>query len=212
MECLSCRLAPPEFERAVSFGTYEDTLRELIHLLKYDRMPRAARSLGERLAETVARLEPEAAANLLVIAVPLFPAAERARGYNQARLLADEAVRILNRTHPAWHFEPAHELLQRCKSTASQFALSRRARRRNLQGAFNAPSSSRSRLEGREVLLIDDVLTTGATARECARVLRQAGAGKVWVATVARACGADARQSRTHDLRHAVARWGELTN
>ncbi len=212
MECLTCRLAPPEFERAVSFGTYEDILRELIHLFKYGGMPLLARSLGEPLAVAIAELKPEAAADLLVIAVPLFAGAERARGYNQAKLLADEAMHILKQTHPAWTLRAAHHLLRRKKSTASQYTLSRRGRRRNLEGAFGVSEAARAQLKHREVLLIDDVLTTGATARECSRVLRRAGAAKVWVATVARACGADSRQAHQTELSHAVARWGEPTH
>lgn len=210
MECLACRLAPPDFERAVSFGTYHDELRELIHLLKYEQIRPLARVLGRHLAEAITTLEPEIAQDVLVVAVPLFPFAERARGYNQARLLADEALRALRQTHPAWHLEPAHDLLQRSKRTIQQFALSPRARRRNMDGAFRVAPLGKQRLQGREVLLLDDILTTGATARECSRVLRRAGAKKVWVATVARACGADT--AREKSLSEAVARWGEPTH
>jgi ComF family protein len=187
MECLACRLAPPEFERAVAFGSYQEELRELVHLLKYDRLLGLAELLGARLAEAILDLEAVAAAELLVVAVPLFAAAERRRGYNQARLLADAAIKRLRELRPDWKLQPAHGALVRCKSTASQFELSRRARRRNLAGAFAIAGN----VAGREVLLVDDILTTGATARDCARVLKRAGATKVWVATVARACGPD---------------------
>ncbi len=187
MECLACRLAPPEFARAVCYGSYQDELREMIHLLKYEGVRSLAELLGARLAEAVLDLAGEAAGDLRVVSVPLFPAAERRRGFNQARLLADAAVKRMRVLRPEWKLQAAHGALVRRKSTEHQFELSRRERRRNLIGAFEVTGDVR----GREVLLIDDVLTTGATARECARVLRRAGASKVWVATVARACGAD---------------------
>ncbi len=187
LECVSCRWAPPEFDRAVAFGAYQNELRELIHLLKYDQLGGVADLLGERLVEATMQLEGEAGQELLVVAVPLFAAAERKRGYNQARLLADVAIKRLRALRPTWDLQKAHGVLVRRKSTASQFELSRRARRRNLAGAFAVAGN----VAGCEVLLIDDILTTGATARECARVLKRAGATKVWVATVARACGSD---------------------
>lgn len=212
MQCLACRLAPPDFERAVSFGRYDDVFRELIHLLKYERVRPAARTLAPYLAEAVGKLHREAASSLLVVAVPLFPRAEKIRGFNQARLLADRTLRLLSRSHPAWRLQPAHHLLVRQKSTAAQFTLSRRNRRRNLAGAFAVAPDAEQHLAGREVLLLDDIFTTGATARECSRVLRRAGAARVWVATVARASGADSPRSHAADLSHAVARWGSDTH
>lgn len=210
MECMPCRLVPPEFERAVSFGTYEDELREMIHLFKYERMRSLARVLGTRLAQAIAPLQGQAGTKLVVIAVPLFARAERIRGYNQAQLLADEAVRALRKTHPSWSFHPEHAALARKRETAPQFALPQRARRRNLSGAFVVPTAGIAAVKDREILLIDDIYTTGATARECARVLRRAGAARVWVATVARACGADS--ARHTQLQDSVARWGEPTH
>ncbi|MCL2661186.1 MAG: hypothetical protein FWD64_11815, partial [Acidobacteriaceae bacterium] len=109
----------------------------------------------------------------------------RQRGYNQAQLLADAAMAELRKTSPAWKLIAEYRALRRVKNTESQFGLTPRARRRNLQGAFAVVEAEAIR--GCEILLIDDIYTTGATARECARVLRRAGAGKVWVATVSRA-------------------------
>jgi ComF family protein len=183
--CSSCRMVPPEFERAVAYATYQDELREMVHLLKYERMRTVAKPLGLLLARAIETLESEAGSELLVVAVPLFPSKQRERGYNQAVLLADAALSELRKSRPSWRLQAAHGAIRRVKDTRSQFELTPKGRRRNLQGAFAV--SERAALAGREILLVDDIYTTGATARACARVLRRAGAGKVWVATVSRA-------------------------
>jgi ComF family protein len=183
--CSPCRMVVPRFERAVAYAVYQGELREMIHMLKYERMRAVAKPLGKLLARAVEMLEGEAGAELLVVAVPLFPAKERERGYNQAVLLADAAVAELRASKPEWKLRAAHRAIRRVKDTKSQFSLTPKGRRRNLQGAFAVADGGG--LEGREVLLVDDIYTTGATARACARVLLRGGASKVWVATVSRA-------------------------
>jgi Predicted amidophosphoribosyltransferases len=178
-------MVAPEFERAVAYGVYQDGLREMVHLLKYERMSAVARPLGKMLADAITMLAGQAGAGLMVVAVPLFPAKERQRGYNQAVLLADAALAELEKTRPEWKLRAAHRVIRRVRDTESQFALTTHGRRRNLKGAFAVRDGAA--LAGREVLLVDDIYTTGATARECARVLRRAGAAKVWVATLSRA-------------------------
>jgi ComF family protein len=183
--CAPCRMVVPEFERAVAYGVYQDGLREMVHLLKYERMSAVARPLGGMLARAMEMLEGQAGAELMVVAVPLFPSKERQRGYNQTVLLADAALVELKKTRPEWGLRAAHGVIRRVRDTESQFALTPHGRRRNLKGAFAVRDGAA--VMGREVLLVDDIYTTGATARECARVLRRAGATKVWVATLARA-------------------------
>src|ERR1039458_9395131 len=93
--CRACRLAPPPFVRAVSFGPYEGRMKAAIHALKYDRLHPAARGLGRMLAETIAQLAAEAPAEMLVVPVPLHKSKYTQRGFNQARSLAAHALGFL---------------------------------------------------------------------------------------------------------------------
>ncbi|MDE3188373.1 MAG: ComF family protein [Acidobacteriota bacterium] len=160
-------------------------MREAIHALKYDGLRPAARGLGRMLAEAIAQLAPDAPAEMLVVAVPLHRSKRRGRGFNQARLLAAEALAVLRKTHPAWRLTLAPGMLMRQRSTDSQAGLTPRQRRINLRGAFRVVVPQA--VAGKHVLVIDDILTTGATARAAAQALMKAGAESVWVATLARA-------------------------
>lgn len=200
-ECTGCRINPPSFTRAVAFGPYDNELREMLHAFKFSGVRRVGKGvLGGWIAAALLALEGEAAATLLVVPVPLFEQRQRERGYNQAELLARAAVRRMRRLRPAWQMELRTDLLQRVRDTRAMFQLRPDQRRRNLQGAFRV--SRKDVVGGREILLIDDILTTGATANQCAKALLKAGATRVWVATVARA-QPESRLTITQD----VARW-----
>jgi ComF family protein len=180
--CGLCRRVEPAFARAVAYGSYESGLRELIHLLKFGGVRPAANVLGRMLAEAIAALEPEfPAASVVLVPVPLHRTKLRQRGFNQAELIARAAVKsslLRDRLHLC------AGVLERTRETASQIGLTSHQRRENLRGAFKP--AQRELVKGREVLVVDDVYTTGTTVSECARVLHRAGATKVWVATVAR--------------------------
>lgn len=198
-------MVPPAYARAVSFGTYAGELRGLIGLFKFNRVRAVSRLLSPRLAEAMQQLRGVAGDDLLVIAVPLFKANVQRRGFNQSEMLADGAVKLLGRTMPEWKLTPAHAKLTRQRSTESSFGLSRSGRRRNMAGAFHVAGDVR----GREILLVDDILTTGATARECARVLVRAGAARVFVATLARSQKGSVRRQHepATDFESQVATW-----
>jgi ComF family protein len=206
-ECTMCRLAPPEFERAVAYAEYDGEMREMLHLLKFNGVRAVAgHVLGQWLAQAVLKLEDQAARELVVIPVPLFSARERSRGFNQAALLAEDAVKRLRKLRRGWKLTIDTRALARVKDTRALFAIQPHERRRNLRGAFRVMDEGAVR--GREVLLIDDIMTTGATARECARVLLGAGAAKIWVATVAKAQPESVRALRADGSGESmIARW-----
>lgn len=186
-ECRPCSLVPPAFDRAVAFGVYEGTLRSLIHLLKYERIEPVARQLAATLTTQVAALCSQASGEVLVVPVPLHASKQRERGFNQSELLARSLASSIKKHTPAMRFTVAAGMLQRKRATESQATLTTVQRRRNLRGAFFVSEKDAANLSGREVLLIDDIYTTGATARACSETLKKAGASRVWVATVARA-------------------------
>ncbi len=181
--CPLCEQARPPFQWAVAYGVYQDSLRGLIHLLKYERIPTIAQPLGKLLAASIAQKN-DLPANLTVVAVPLHATKQRERGFNQTVLLAEVTVRALRKRRPDLQIDLAREAMGRQRATESQSGLRPHQRRRNLRGAFFIRQPEQ--ITGRAILLLDDIYTTGATARECTRTLLRAGAASVYVATLAR--------------------------
>ena len=171
--CGPCREKPPVFDRAFSPYRYEGLLEQALHLYKYRGRATLAAPLADLMLVWVDRIPPAD----LVLPVPLHPSRLRTREFNHALLLSD---RIAQRLDLPLSFEH----LIRVRATRPQTELDRTERARNVRRAFAVkhPLS----LEGRRVLLVDDVLTTGATANECARALRSAGVATVSVLTLAR--------------------------
>lgn len=171
--CGGCRAAPPAFDAVRAGGLFGGPLADAIHAFKYGSRPALSRPLGTWLAAQVA-LPPRPT----IVSVPLGRARRIARGYDQAALLADALARAAGRG--ARRLRGA---LRRVRETPPQVGQSRSERARNVAGAFVADR----RVAGRDLLLVDDVVTTGATAAAAASALRAAGARSVIVIALARA-------------------------
>lgn len=170
--CAACRSGLRGFDNAVCFGFYDGSLRRLIHLFKYAGMKPLAGTLAgylERALSIDERFD-------IVVAVPLHWRKKWARGFNQAELLGRYIARHRG--------IPLVNALRRKRSTGVQAGLAVAGRRRNVAGAFTARPSAD--VKGKRILLIDDVMTTGATASACASALKRAGAASVSLATLAR--------------------------
>lgn len=167
-----CRRGALGFDAAYAFGFHEDTLRELIHLFKYGRIQTLSKPLGRLLALAL----PRDRAFDVIVPMPLHWRKLWQRGFNQSELLAREIGRRTN--------VPVKNALRRVRFTSAQAGLTNAKRRLNVSGAFR--SKKNGSLEGKRVLLVDDVMTTGATAASCARALKLAGARQVTLLTLAR--------------------------
>ncbi len=174
--CGRCIKRRPPFKRARSWGIYDKALRDAVREFKFHARHGLCRPLADLLGEVYDRDMADRGFNL-VIPVPLHKRRLRERGFDQATLLA----RSLSKRNG---LELSLYNLRRRRFTMPQYGLTLRAREANVRGAFDLKKPEQ--IKGRDVLLVDDVYTTGATVKECARVLRRAGAKEVGVITLAR--------------------------
>ncbi len=167
--------APPDYDRARAVARYDGLMRDLIHDFKFRDTHDARTLFGRWMSEAGRTLIAECD---VIVPVPLARWRLLTRRFNQSQILASEVARQAGK--PAAPFS-----LCRVRTTKSQVGLSRTERRRNVAGAFAVPQAQMARVAGNAVLLIDDVVTTGATASSAARALKKAGATRVDVLALA---------------------------
>jgi ComF family protein len=175
--CANCAHRVLHFTAAVAAYRSRGIVRKIIHDFKYGKQLHLRHVIGDWLAATLDDPRLQGRRIDLVIPVPLHPTRKRERGFNQAELLADSLSARANL--------PLRNVLERIRYTTTQTAFDRSERMENLHNAFRLRKNADVR--GLRVLLIDDVLTTGSTLSECARVLKAGGAISVHAATAARA-------------------------
>ena len=175
LKCLDCTNRTYRFERARSYAAYRGVLVRAVVLLKFERIDPLAAYFGERVAAVAKR---DSLAGDIVVPVPLHRVRERERGFNQAGLIAREVARRLDLP-----LKPV--LLTRTKARPNKHILSFDERWRIVRGAFATRPGSQ--VDNKRVLLVDDVMTTGATLDACAKAVLEAGAKSVIGLTIARA-------------------------
>jgi ComF family protein len=158
-----------------SLGRFDDSYRELIHRFKYGKKIPLGRRLGQRLGETINEDSSFLKSDFL-IPVPLHKSRYRERGFNQSDIVAEGISKITG-------LSVLKNVLKRKKNTKDQTDFSREQREENVRGAFVVAEPEM--INGKKIILVDDVITTGATLSECARMLKQAGAQKVLGMTIA---------------------------
>ena len=175
--CQTCLTHPPSFTLHRSFGKYEGILKEIILLFKF----KGKRILGRKLAYfayNVLKLNKEFLESEIIIPVPLHPKKERERGFNQCEVLALELAKLTNKKF-------FKNILIKIKNTPPQSILNLRERKNNVKGAFYVKNNSF--IYNKNILLIDDIYTSGCTILECSKVLKKAGAKKIFALTLAQA-------------------------
>jgi competence protein ComFC len=158
-----------------SLGVFDSYYQKIIHGFKYQQKMTLGHRLGKRLGKKL--IDDKLVSGFdCIIPVPLHPARKRERGFNQSEILAQEFSDVI-------HIPVLKKILKRTRNTKDQTKLSPEERIENVKGAFSLKSPET--IEGKRIILVDDVMTTGATLGECARVLSEAGANKIMGATIA---------------------------
>jgi ComF family protein len=176
--CLDCLERTPPYSKHRSCSRYDGIIKEIIHLYKYRGFEVLGQYLGDFAGEALSAEEDLWLGVDAIIPVPLHPARENKRGFNQAQVLAQRLSEIRN-------IVVLEKRLVKVKNISPQTSLKAEARARNVRGAFKVKKPEE--IEGKILLLVDDVYTTGSTLRECSSVLLKAGAKEVRAVTVAQA-------------------------
>jgi ComF family protein len=166
---------PPAWDKARAAVAFDDGSAHLVHLLKYNDRQEAGLAMARMMVGAGRNLLPETD---VIIPVPLHRRRLWQRRFNQAAFLSAEISKM---SCKQWH----HDVLVRVEATVSQVGLVAAERRKNVRRAFLVPPEHRTRIEGKNILLVDDVRTTGATAEACAETLKKAGAAHVNVLSFA---------------------------
>lgn len=174
--CAKCLTQKPSFDKVISIFRYNDILKKVVKSLKYHEQTLIAKKLSKLL---IARSQNEINNSDIVVPVPLHIKRLRKRKFNQAILLAKSLVK-----NQKIIFFP--DLLIRTKNTKPQVELRKKERETNLKGAFALNIKYQSPIKGKNILLVDDVVTTGTTLEECAAILKKHGAKRVIAITIAK--------------------------
>ncbi len=179
--CIKCLTIQPSYDSSITIFRYNDLLKKIVGDLKYHDGTNLSKKFGKILSQKIA---PEVQNYNLIIAVPLHKQRLRERKFNQAILLAKAILQNLsNDAKNNLKFYP--DILLRTRYTKAQVKLDQKTRAKNLHGAFSVNKKYLDQIKDSSILLIDDVITTGATLENCASILKKAGAKKVTVVTIA---------------------------
>ena len=173
--CLSCQKNTNIYAFFSSFPYSNNDIKTLIHQLKYKRISKIAAILGAELGEYFLKMSPKIPPNSLIIPIPLHKHRHIERGFNQSELIAkfiSKKIKI-----------PILTALKKIKSTPDQTELSGEKRRKNIKGVFSI--TNQEQIKGKNIILVDDVKTTGSTIEEAAGILKKSGAKRIWALTVA---------------------------
>ena len=190
--CLNCKDNKREFDQGRSVFVYDGEIEKLIAGLKFNNKPYLSRTLGRYLASLYQTLDWHID---MVIPVPMTEARKKWRGYNQAELLATEFCEAV-------HLPLNTQALQKVRETDEQKELSMQERQKNILDAFKV--QDKYYIKGKSILIIDDVMTTGATANACATALKKAHASKVYVLTIAHGKPKLPMQNNMEDVHYVI--------